>query len=365
MRHLLSILFSFLSVYGYVRQQRYELLAGVLTGQPRVTVPQESHMMCASRCSKQHYVYCTSYSYTPDGMCLIYPTWCWATEPSEAQPGVISYTKPTTYVGPCHNGGIALNDTCYFHRYSSTPLTWEAAQVACAETLGSCSRLAQPRDRLTYELLMTKTWRPNDMEWIGATDTDGDGLLTNLDGSQPSWQPPIVSHAAAGPVFLPAGYAREVHRATPVHAGIHRFVCEAPVDWRLREPCPDGWLLFNTGCFRLITEPRTWMDAHLHCRSLGPWGRIADISSDQWGVIWEAFFKSSGGRSYVGFRDEEIEGHWVNIGNQTAGVINWSSRQPDNGGGVEDCMEMIGDLANDISCTSLKQFVCRIDRIPC
>ena len=256
-----------------------------------------------------------------------------------------------------------MNNTCYFHRHSSTPLTWEAAKIACGE-LGSCSRLAQPKDRLTYEFLL-KLWRPNAHEWIGASDDDGNGTLTNMDGSQPTWQPPLASHAATGPVFLRNGYTREIHRTTPVHNGITRYVCEAPYDCRMRDPCPQGWLLIHRNCYQMFTDPLSWSDAHDFCQGKGPYGRLADINSYFWRFLWEYFFQSSGGRVYIGVKELETEGEWVSVYNRTVGWINWMDGQPDNGGGNEDCLEMIGEQANDINCNLTRPFVCRCNAHTC
>ena len=363
MWYLLVLLACLRGASGRVHRYGYDLLPGVLTGTPQSTAQLGSQMMCASSCSKKHYIYCTGYSYAPNGTCAHYETPCWNTEPREQHPGVVSYERPTSHVWSCQHGGLVLNDTCYFRRSSSTPLTWDAAKVACAE-LGACARLAQPRDRLTYEFLM-RLWRPNDFEWLGAADEDGDGAVTNLDGSQPAWQPPLVSHAAAGPVFLPNGYRRELRRSTPVHNGIRRYVCEAPRDCRLRDPCPEGWLLLHGGCYQLFTDALPWNEAHTHCTRAGPHGRLADISSDIWNVLWEHFFQSSGGRVHLGVKDVEIEGHWVSVYNRSVGAINWMSGQPDNGGRNEDCLEMLGNLANDGNCNIARPFICRCNVNTC
>ena len=361
MRRFFVLLFHLHASFGRVHRYSYDLLPGVLVGRPWATAEQDSHKMCASRCSKQHYVHCTGYSFTPNGTCELYPTPCWATEPLEDHPGVVSYTRRTSHVWSCQNGGLVINNTCYFHRHSSTPLTWEAAKMACGE-LGTCSRLAQPKDRLTYEFLMN-LWRPNDFEWIGASDDDGDGSLTNMDGSQPSWQPPLVSHAAKGPVFLPNGYRQEIHRSTPVH-NIRRYICEAPRDCRLREPCPEGWLLIHRSCYQLFTDPLPWEQANTRCAQSGSHGRLADIDTKFYRVLWEYFFHSNGGQAYLGVRDVEIEGHWVSVYNRSVGAITWLPGQPDNSRN-EDCLEMIGDKANDINCNDARPFICRIHANTC
>ena len=66
----------------------------------------------------------------------------------------------------------------------------------------------------------------------------------------------------------------------------------------------------------------------------------------------------------MGGSDQDEEGTWRTLDGGDVGV-SWHGGQPDNGGGAENCLEMIGAAANDIPCDHPRQSICRVDAQPC
>ena len=339
--------------------QTFQRLEGVLAATPSETLRTVSHVACSSRCSRLSYGQCAAYSFATDGTCWLYPRMCQRTEPSENHPGVVSYAKPAE-TGPwCPaNNGVAFEDRCFLRRTSAFPVTWQAAQEAC-RTLDACSQLAMPTQRAAF-LALWAINRPNAYEWIGAEDWDGDGVITNTDGSS-SWTPAMYSWAGAGPILLPDRYLSEIHRTTPVSGNVNRYVCQAPLRCQASQPCPAGWLLLDKHCFQYFAESRTWGDAHAFCTTQGTNGQLASPSSNGvWLVLWDRLLNNADTRVFMGADDIGHEGLWYTKDGGGIGVP-WGGSQPDNAGGNEHCLEMIGSWANDIPCDHPRHFICRSD----
>ena len=345
-------------------QHSFEKLEDVLTVTPSLTFTTDSYVGCASRCTRMTYEECTAYSFAENGTCWLYPVACLRTEPAADHPGVVSYRKPPqpTRWWPA-SGAVALASRCFTHHVSPTPLTWYAAQEAC-KVQDACSYLATPAYRLTY-LTLWQFHRPNALEWIGAEDLDGDGIVKNIDGSTVHWNPPVVSHASTGPILMPDGYRHDVYRTTPTHNNVYRYICESNLRCHVGKTCPTGWFLLDQHCYKHISESRNWHDSNAHCASLGPGGQLASPWHNQlYSVLWEKFFNSNGGQVFLGGYDFGHEGSWHRLDGGYVGV-SWHHAQPDNAGGIEHCLEMIGNLANDIPCHAHRQSICRVNAQPC
>ncbi|KAL3975130.1 hypothetical protein ACER0C_023756 [Sarotherodon galilaeus] len=81
-------------------------------------------------------------------------------------------------------------------------------------------------------------------------------------------------------------------------------------------PCPPGWTWFGGRCFIFNSSKEIWPDA-----------------------------------------EETV---WMWSDGSQFDFINWASGQPDNAGGIEDCMEINygGDYVSDAGCNSDNSFVC-------
>ena len=364
MRAALLALLALLGAAALCRaaRQEFQRLSEVLVATASLTLPAGSQLACAGRCRREQYALCTAYSFADNGTCWLFPQACLMTEPSADHPGVVSYVRPPEPTRWCPVGAVDFRNTCFTRHVTDVPLTWYAAQEAC-RALDACSHLATPSNKLTY-LALFQFYRPNALEWIGAEDLDGDGIVGTTDGGG-TWTPPLVSLAAKGPVLLPTGYRQEVHRTTPTHGAVHRYVCESKQRCRVGKPCPDGWFMFDRYCYLHIAEARTWDNANAHCASLGPGGRLASPWNNAiWSVLWQQFFSSNGGHVYMGAYDTGHEGSWRTLDGGNVHV-SWSGGQPDNAGGIENCLEMIGQYANDIPCHAERQSICRVDAQLC
>ncbi|KAF0312529.1 C-type lectin [Amphibalanus amphitrite] len=344
-------------------QPSFQLLSGVLAATPFKTLTTISNVACSSRCSRLAYSKCAAYSFAANGTCWLFRTTCLRTEPSADHPGVVSYAKPPEPSRWCpDNQGIAFDNRCFMRRHALIPLTWQAAQQAC-KIRDACSHLAMPTHRAAF-LALWHFKRPNAYEWIGAEDPDGDGVMSNMDGSS-SWTPPMYSWASAGPILMPDRYLSEIHRTTNVNSNIHYYICEGDLQCRMNAPCPAGWFLLEQYCYQYFADSRTWHDANAFCSTHGTNGQLASPGSNSiWLVLWDRLLDNTETRVFMGAHDIGREGLWYTLDGGGVGVP-WLSSQPDNAGGAEHCLEMIGGAANDIPCDHLRHFICRSDAQLC
>ena len=125
--------------------------------------------------------------------------------------------------------------------------------------------------------------------------------------------------------------------------------------------CGKNWEENGEHCYYWSTNPRTWKAAERFCQKKG--GHLASISSD---VIRRYVLKGMGLNNYhkiwLGGTDKEEEGAWSWSDCTPFDYTSWGNKQPSNGGGHEDCMEMIGGSYkgkwNDISCRVKRDFLC-------
>ncbi|XP_061109458.1 lactose-binding lectin l-2-like [Conger conger] len=126
-------------------------------------------------------------------------------------------------------------------------------------------------------------------------------------------------------------------------------------------PCPDGWTYHNHRCFQHIPDKKTWLEAELHCVSLG--GNLAsERSQDD-----HQFLKKLNENDkpfWIGLADVHKEGTWLwsdgTCASSEGDFLKWNPGEP-NKAGQENCVHSnYGGQAdwNDIECDSRFQSVC-------
>ncbi|KAJ8267982.1 hypothetical protein COCON_G00131540 [Conger conger] len=134
-------------------------------------------------------------------------------------------------------------------------------------------------------------------------------------------------------------------------------------------PCYSGWIYKNGRCFQHIADEKRWLDAELHCVSLG--GNLASEHSEDDHV----FLKQLNGDDkpfWIGLSDTHKEGTWLwsdgTSANFKEGLAfsSWNSGEPNNQG-EEGCVHSnFGGQKdwNDIGCDGKYPFICSI-RLGC
>lgn len=104
-------------------------------------------------------------------------------------------------------------------------------------------------------------------------------------------------------------------------------------------------------CYMLHTTPMTRDAARSVCLALGPTTRLASVQS----VAENALIASLIGtqEAFLGGSDDLVEGTFVWDDGTPVQLTNWNLGEPNDAGGAEDCIEIIGALNgkwNDVPC---------------
>jgi hypothetical protein len=119
-------------------------------------------------------------------------------------------------------------------------------------------------------------------------------------------------------------------------------------------------LAFGGHDYLFVTTPKNWYDARILCMNQGYQLVSTDTPAE------EAFLNDQETRIglqywWIGFNDIAREGAWVWEGpSSITPYTNWTSGEPNNGGGYEDCAidGWSNGQWNDAGCDSLYPFIC-------
>jgi hypothetical protein len=127
---------------------------------------------------------------------------------------------------------------------------------------------------------------------------------------------------------------------------------------------------YNGQDYFFCTTVRTWSDARTHCAQqlLGDLAHINDAAEN---TFVQSHLTVA---SWIGGSDTATEGtwRWANdssvffMGGNSVGYGNWSSGEPNDSGGNEDCAEAYTNgLWNDDTCSTAHGFVCEVQKDLC
>ncbi|CAH1783868.1 unnamed protein product [Owenia fusiformis] len=134
--------------------------------------------------------------------------------------------------------------------------------------------------------------------------------------------------------------------------------------------CPNGFIRYETSCYKFSTMKATWVEANTYCSAM----RASLVSIEtphenkflighikrQWPTLGLSF--------WTGGNDLASEGQWTWVANlKPIRFGHWYVSQPDNGGkGSEHCLELEKQYIyhwNDQPCHLLNHFICEIDNL--
>uniref|UniRef100_A0A8C9RED5 Ladderlectin-like n=1 Tax=Scleropages formosus TaxID=113540 RepID=A0A8C9RED5_SCLFO len=125
--------------------------------------------------------------------------------------------------------------------------------------------------------------------------------------------------------------------------------------------CDSGWSLFKSHCFHFISQSASWVDAQVHCITLG--GSLVSVHSLEEYRFVQKLTRGADNtlpKTWIGGIDAVEEGKWLWIDGTPFDFTNWAPDRPDNKG-PEHCLEMnFGGRKqwNDLPCSKTKPFVC-------
>ncbi|XP_039630077.1 deleted in malignant brain tumors 1 protein-like [Polypterus senegalus] len=126
--------------------------------------------------------------------------------------------------------------------------------------------------------------------------------------------------------------------------------------------CENGWVTHSGRCYKFFTGKKSWIDAELHCLSLG--GNLASVLNSSANKFITSLIKSRDVTSpvtWLGGSDAVRESTWLWTDGSRWNYSNWNSGDPNNAGGNEKCIHINFKVQggwNDKDCTELYPFVC-------
>ncbi|XP_046574075.1 perlucin-like [Haliotis rubra] len=131
----------------------------------------------------------------------------------------------------------------------------------------------------------------------------------------------------------------------------------------VNSPCPPGFVLYKKSCYWFSSTMANFPEARSFCQYLG--SHLAKVTSKDEDDFVRGYASSHGRAAnyYLGATDLNTEGTWLWEGQQPMIYSHWSPGQPDNGGGLEHCLDIKrryeNYLWNDENCTMYNaNFIC-------
>ncbi|XP_012714261.2 galactose-specific lectin nattectin [Fundulus heteroclitus] len=127
--------------------------------------------------------------------------------------------------------------------------------------------------------------------------------------------------------------------------------------------CPSGWSQYGQRCFLFFNYQRDWATAERICIAYG--ANLASFHSYSEYMYLKSLVytkKRSYAKTWVGGNDAARDGVWMWSDGSKFNYVSWGSREPNNTGGRESCMEInlrgASRHLNDEKCTTRNYFIC-------
>ncbi|CAB3986383.1 Aggrecan core [Paramuricea clavata] len=124
--------------------------------------------------------------------------------------------------------------------------------------------------------------------------------------------------------------------------------------------CPANAKRFGNMCYSLNRRSTTWLDANNKCKLLG--GQLATIDALPVNNFLFNNYRQQRQRSsnvWIGFK--KCNDKWCHPDGKASVFHKWNTKEPNNVGGNEDCVEMWHNgYWNDAPCNQRRQSICEI-----
>ena len=132
--------------------------------------------------------------------------------------------------------------------------------------------------------------------------------------------------------------------------------------------CPSDWLHIDDHCYYFSNKSSSWSEAQNDCRARG--GDLAvPENSDINEKIYQVLKSRNIGTVWIGVHRDDND-KFITVSGAGVSYTNWYPREPNNGGGNEDCVELMNIVYwtkngagrwNDARCTLSRSKVCELN----
>ncbi|XP_065681617.1 mast/stem cell growth factor receptor Kit isoform X2 [Hydra vulgaris] len=121
--------------------------------------------------------------------------------------------------------------------------------------------------------------------------------------------------------------------------------------------CPIGWYDYKNHCYFFSSAPKkTWKNAVLSCQKYE--GKLLNIEDENENLFILDFLKN-GDANHLWIGLKALPRKYVWSDNTPLLFLNWSNNEPNNNGGIENCVEISTDGWNDNDCNNSFDFICK------
>jgi len=260
----------------------------------------------------------------------------------------------TVHSGPagCPNGWSLFGPNCY--KLVETLKTWQEAENHCQTEGAHLASLHSEEEKDFVGGLTSHQWE----HWLGGTRKSGETWqwsdLTPF--SYTNWRPtePNNSEGKENCIEFQGSNLQWNDISCNFKA---RFVCKMTSDG-----CPNSWSWSNHGkkCYKLFQNRLGWYDAEVFCQGEG--GNLVSVHSKAENEF-VARLDSDLRTLWLGGIDVTSENNrWLWSDGSPFSFTNWRKNEPNNVGGIEDCLELgtwkNNHVWNDNRCSRRMKFVC-------
>ncbi|XP_044179085.1 uncharacterized protein LOC114946811 isoform X1 [Acropora millepora] len=277
----------------------------------------------------------------------------------------------------CPTGWYGFGNSCYLFRVRSLNvrgLNWDNARSYCLSYNGD---LVSVSNRSEMDFIKTKTSKAGrEYFWIGLNDRRKENVFVWSDGTPynksiySNWYPNEPNDIGGEDCveLFPAqwndnscmkekSYICERPKGLPMPT----FSPGIPPPTFAPIACPFGWVYYGSSCYLFSDVRKKWVDAKTTCRQLGGTLLKIDDANEQHFISWKLakFWKTN----WIGLTDSSVEGRYRwESDNSPVNYTNWARGEPNDYGGVEDCISVYGGgstgLWNDDYCDSEHYYIC-------
>ncbi|XP_074624200.1 uncharacterized protein LOC141882148 isoform X4 [Acropora palmata] len=305
--------------------------------------------------------------------------------------------KPKEYIAPkkdsrvtgqivpslCPSGWQSTPDGSRCFRLFFDHKKWQDARSACQYLDADLASFHSSTDNIFATTLLVNSWDIADVGgmWIGLTDANQRGIYRWTDGTDvdySSWlhgQPDERTlHGSCVSATLQRGKLSslfwqdmnctvELPYACSKQLKKNLSSTPAPTTVPLK-PCPSGWIMNGSFCYKMISRSITWTDARVSCGYLGPNADLVSIHSlAENAFVANDVLNNSAFSAWIGLSDRGVLYGYAWSDKSPVKFTRWNPQQPDSHFGQQPCVEMYstGEWA-DTGCYSFKKYICKMPR---